>query len=135
MFITNHLLQVSDFLKPSSGRHLHYSLKSYMLLAVYIVHCIETLQKAYRFIASHACRIACKLLFNKQFSVKAQNRHVGELNPICDKYLILWALLIAMRWNPEQITLLKKWQHFPKAISSPIWIVLFFNVTAHQKAL
>jgi hypothetical protein len=36
---------------------------------------------------SHACRIACKLLLNKQLIGKAQ-RHIWEFNPVCDKYLI-----------------------------------------------
>jgi hypothetical protein len=79
-----------------------------MFFAIYFAHCLETLQKAYRFLASHACKIACKLLFNQQFRGKAQNRHVVEFNPICDKYLILCALLIAMCWDPVQITLLQK---------------------------
>jgi predicted ester cyclase len=73
-----------------------------MLFAMYIVHGIEKLQKAFRFLVSHACRVACKLLFNKQFNGKAQNR------PIRDKHLIPCAPLIAIRWNPEQITLLQK---------------------------
>jgi len=79
-----------------------------MFFAIYFAHCLETLQKAYGFLARHDCKIACKLLFNQQFSGKAQKRHVVEFNPICDKYLILCALLVAMRWNPEQITLLQK---------------------------
>ena len=95
-----------------------FALVPQKLYAFCYVYCTlyRNITKTCRFLASHACRIARKLLSNKQFSGKAQTgRQIGEFNPICGKYLILCALVIAIRWYPEKIIFYKNDNSFLKS--------------------
>ena len=63
---------------------------------------------------NHACRIACQLLLNKQFSGKAQTRHIGAFNPIVTNPLYPAPILYQCSGTQKKLLLRKNDSRFLK---------------------